>query len=92
LLCVAGQPAATALGVVEEHWLGISCVATDPTFRRRGCAQQLMAALFAWAIAHGTTHAWLQVMQHNAPALALYAQLGFATAYHYHYRELKSRD
>ena len=86
LLRVDGRPAALGLGVVEGRHLGIFCMATQPEQRRRGLAGQVLRALAQWGAAAGAEHAYLQVMLQNAPAQALYAQAGFRTLYHYHYR------
>jgi GNAT superfamily N-acetyltransferase len=82
-----GEPMAVGLGVVHSEWLGISCMSTLPAFRRRGAASALLAALLQWARRWGASHTYLQVMDGNGPARALYAGLGFETLYHYHYRE-----
>ncbi len=87
LLHIDGAPAALALGVVEGDWLGIFCMATDPAFRRRGAASAILRTLAIWAQLYDAHRAYLQVMDENAPARALYARLGFETLYHYHYRE-----
>lgn len=81
-----GAAIAVALGVVEGAWLGVFNVVTLPAYRRQGAARALLAALAAWAQDQGATHAYLQVMERNTPAQALYAGLGFTTAYGYHYR------
>ena len=53
-------------------------IVTDPMQRRRGLSRRLIAALLAWAqIRQGADAASLQVDTGNAPALALYAGLGF---------------
>ena len=58
---------------------------------RGGCARprprdaRLRVAL-SWAWQHGAHAAYLQVSADNAPALAIYRKLGFATLYTYHYR------
>ena len=65
----------------------IEAVATDPAHRRRGLARACVASLLAAARDAGARTAILQVVADNAPALALYAQLGFtAHLYDYHYR------
>jgi len=87
LLHIDGAPAALALGVVEGDWLGIFCMATDPGFRRRGAASAILRTLAIWAQLYDARRAYLQVMDQNAPAHALYARAGFETLYHYHYRE-----
>jgi ribosomal protein S18 acetylase RimI-like enzyme len=81
-----GAPIAVALGVTEGAWLGVFNVVTLPAYRRQGAARALLAALAAWAQDQRATRAYLQVMARNTPAQALYAGLGFATAYSYHYR------
>ena len=44
-----------------------------------------MAALLEWGAEQGATTAYLQVLGDNAPALALYEGLGFATHHAYRY-------
>ena len=63
-------------------------MATQPAFRRQGAAGAILHALARWGQAHGATQIYLQVMQDNQPALALYAGAGFETLYRYHYRVL----
>jgi ribosomal protein S18 acetylase RimI-like enzyme len=87
LLRCGGEPAAVGLGVVEDGWLGIYCMATLPAYRRMGAASALLRTLAIWAQLYDAHHAYLQVMQNNPHAQKLYAKAGFATAYHYHYRE-----
>lgn len=85
---IDGQPAAAGMGVVERGWLGLFSLITHPNFRRRGAATRLIHALAQWGQTHQANQVYLQVMADNAPALSLYAWLGFETLYHYHYREL----
>ena len=78
-----------ACGLVGVHD-GMAClhlIITDPTQRRRGLSRRLVAALLAWAqIRQGADAASLQVDTGNAPALALYAGLGFdMTLFEYTY-------
>jgi ribosomal protein S18 acetylase RimI-like enzyme len=82
------QPVAVGLGVVERGWLGLFSLVTQPDYRRQGAATALIYALAHWGQTHQASQVYLQVMADNAPALALYARLGFETLYHYHYREL----
>ena len=86
---VAGQVAATALGAVHGGLVCLNAVATDPRHRGRGLAARVVSALLAWAVERqGATGACLQVDAGNAPALALYGRLGFATELsRYHYRD-----
>ena len=87
LLRIGDTPAAVGLGVVEEGWLGIFCMATGPAFRRQGAATALLRTLTIWAQLYDAQQAYLQVMEQNGGAQAVYARAGFQTLYHYHYRE-----
>ena len=81
-----GQMVSCGLGVLQNGYLGIFDLVTDPDFRRHGYAETLMHSLLAWGQKQGARTAYLQVMINNPPALALYAGLGFRESYHYWYR------
>lgn len=57
--------------------LGISCVETTPTFRRRGLARDVVFALAEWASGEGAQTAHLHVFRRNTAGLALWSELGF---------------
>ncbi len=78
--------AAVARGVLVEDHLVVTAVTVDEQARRRGLATAVMAALSDWARPRGGRSCLLQVSEHNAPALALYARLGFTEHHRYHYR------
>jgi GNAT superfamily N-acetyltransferase len=63
----------------------ISRLAVRPDFRRRGLAAELMFAASSWAKERGATQEVLQVSVSNAPALALYRELGFTEHHRYRY-------
>lgn len=82
-----GAVAACGLAVQEGDMVGLFDVLTDPARRSQGCGTALIAGLLRWAQENGARHAYLQVMENNAPARHLYeAKFGFQTAYHYWYR------
>jgi N-acetylglutamate synthase len=80
---VAGEPAATGYGRLEDDWLYIACVGTFPGHRRRGLARAISARLLAWAAANGARRGILQVETKNFAAQGLYAHLGFRARYVY---------
>jgi N-acetylglutamate synthase len=79
--------AAVARGVLVEDLLVVTAVTVAEEARRRGLATAVMAALGGWARARGGRRSLLQVSEGNAPALALYARLGFTEHHRYHYRQ-----
>jgi len=78
--------AACGVAVLDRDLLGLFDLVTAESQRRSGYGAALMAHLGAWGLARGAEGAYLQVVCENAPALALYRKLGFASSYDYWYR------
>jgi GNAT superfamily N-acetyltransferase len=75
-----GGLAATALCANDAGCAVVECVATAAVYRRRGAARSVMRALETWAAGQGCDRLCLQVVETNAPAIALYTGMGFAPA------------
>ena len=80
-----GELVACGLGVVLPPFVGLFDIATRPDRRRRGLGRRVVGDLLDWGREHGATVGCLQVVPENAPAVALYASLGFREAYRYRY-------
>jgi ribosomal protein S18 acetylase RimI-like enzyme len=76
---------ATARLALVDGWGGLFAVATRPEARRRGLSRAAMAAAVDAGSERGITALWLQVVEENAGARALYAGLGFRDASRYEY-------
>jgi GNAT superfamily N-acetyltransferase len=76
---------ASGVAAYDRDWVGLRGIEVAPEHRRQGLGLQVMAALLEWAAERGATTAYLQVLADNAPALALYEQLGFTTHHAYGY-------
>jgi GNAT superfamily N-acetyltransferase len=86
-LCPAdATPVCCGRAVLEGPQLGLFDIATDAAQRGRGHATRLIGHLLAWGRRLDATRAYLQVEVDNAPALRLYAHLGFRELYRYWYR------
>jgi ribosomal protein S18 acetylase RimI-like enzyme len=70
----------------EDDLVGLYDVFVAERARGRGLATRLCARLLADAHGDGARSAYLQVEGDNAAARAVYARLGFADGYGYHYR------
>lgn len=87
LLATEEGPQGFAMAVTHQARVGFFDVLTLPSARRRGVARRIMHSLIAWSRDRaGAKAMWIQVVEANAPARALYRSLGFATLYGYHYR------
>lgn len=84
-LDIDGAAAAIGAAAVGGGYVGIFGMRTAPDHRRKGLARRVLRALLAEARALGADRAWLQVEADNAPAIALYADEGFAPGYRYRY-------
>ena len=89
VLADGGEPVACGMAVVEDDLAGLFDIVTRQERRRRGYARLLVRSLLVQAAAMGARRAYLQVLADNAPALALYDDLGFSTLYEYWYRVSK---
>jgi N-acetylglutamate synthase len=72
------------------RWVGLSAVHVCEETRRRGLARNLCAGLLEWARGHGATRAYVQVLDQNAAARALYESMGFAL--HHRSRYVRAED
>jgi N-acetylglutamate synthase len=82
----AERVVACGLGVAQDGFVGLFDIVTDASFRRLGYGRQLIQHLLIWGQDQRAHTAYLQVMANNAPALRLYAGLGFREVYPYWYR------
>ncbi|MDZ4763336.1 MAG: GNAT family N-acetyltransferase [Chloroflexota bacterium] len=80
-----GAIIAVGLGVVEDDMIGLYDIVVDGGLRRRGVGRALVSRLLTWGIENSARTAYLQVMDENTPAKALYAGFGFTEAYRYSY-------
>ena len=76
---------ATGLLALDGDWAGVRGVEVSAAHRGRGLALAVMAALLEVAAESGARTAYLQVLADNAPALRLYAGLGFTDHHRYTY-------
>lgn len=67
------------------RWLGVSCVRVAESARRRGLARAICAALESWGAEQGATRAYVEVLDDNTPAMALYESLGFRLHHRHRY-------
>ncbi len=81
-----GEPAASCVMMVVNGILYTGNVVTAPNYRRQGLAQKLLETGMGWARQSGARRAAINVAAENAPAIALYAKLGYVPHYEYHYR------
>ena len=84
------SPAMVGCGYVvidaASAYAGLYAISVMPHVRRCGIGRAITAALLSAAADGGAGVAYLQVVEENAPARALYAQLGFTEHYAYWYR------
>jgi [ribosomal protein S18]-alanine N-acetyltransferase len=71
-------PVAFAVGWDVADELHVIHVATHPSWRRRGAARKVMAALLDHAAERRARLVLLEVRRSNRPALELYQSLGFS--------------
>lgn len=83
-----GPPVGAARVALDDGWAGLYGVHVAPEHRRRGIGAALTAAAGQVAVERGVVLAYLQVEEHNTPAVALYEQAGMVTHHRYAYLRL----
>ena len=68
---------------VESGHVGIFDIYTPAHQRGKGFAAMLVSQLLAWGKNQGASSAFLQVLETNSAAIAVYERLGFAACYRY---------
>lgn len=86
-----GEVVARGRGVVHDDWLGLASLWTAPSSRGRGLGRAVVAALLREGAELGVTTAYLQVVEANTAARALYERLGFAEHHRYDYLRAPGR-
>lgn len=81
-----GRSVACGFGVIERGYIGLYDIVTDREYRGCGFGEQMILNLLKWGRAHGAEHSYLAVVANNAPAVRLYAKLGYTEVYRYWYR------
>jgi GNAT superfamily N-acetyltransferase len=80
-----GAVVARGRGAVHGDWVGVSSLWTAPARRRAGLGTAVLASLVEWGSERGATTAYLQVVERNEAALALYESRGFEPHHTYAY-------
>ncbi|MEH7828049.1 GNAT family N-acetyltransferase [Gemmobacter denitrificans] len=79
-------PSGAAFVVCAEGAAMLHALQVRPALRRRGAARNMMQAAINWAAEQGVHDFAVVVTEANAPARALYDDMGFAPVTRYHYR------
>jgi GNAT superfamily N-acetyltransferase len=81
-----GRAVAFGLAVIERGMIGLFDIVTCRAERGRGYGRAVTGALLDWGRREGATMGYIQVRSANDVARNLYASLGYAQVYAYHYR------
>jgi hypothetical protein len=96
LLSCDGELLVCGQMVIEDELVGLDDIFTAPApapaHRSAGLGRALCIHLLALARARGACCAYPQVDADNEPARQLYARLGFADGYAYHYRIINPQE
>lgn len=80
-------PVACGAGVIEQDYVGLYDIVTDPSYRNQGYGRELLLHILKWAKGEGATHSYLQVVKDNLHAMRLYGSIGYEEIYTYWYRQ-----
>lgn len=81
-----GEIVATGLGILDRDYIGIYAIHVREDYRKHGYAKQILSGLLSRGIQKGAQRAYLQVVEGNHAAKALYEAFGFRYYYTYWFR------
>ena len=81
----AGRPCGYGLAVIERGRVGLFDILVEEHARGQGLGRRLVRGMLDAGAQAGAQGAYLQVLETNAAAIALYRSLGFTKAYGYEY-------
>lgn len=81
-----GEIVATGLGILDRDYIGIYAIHVREDYRKRGYARQILSGLLSRGMEKGAQRAYLQVVEGNQAARALYEAFGFRYYYTYWFR------
>lgn len=87
-----GKIIATGLGILDRDYVGIYAIHVHENYRQQGYARQICTSILKNAKEKGAVNAYLQVVQGNTNARALYESLGFQEFYTYWFRVQSSDE
>jgi len=82
---VDGEPAALAMAIIDQDYVGIYDVITAEAYRNKGLCSYMLWQLLQQCKPHASK-SYLAVVADNEPAKRVYAKLGYQEAYTYWYR------
>jgi len=85
-----GTVVSTGMAVLENYFAGLFDLFTFIDIRRQGFGTELLNGLLQWAKVNGAKWAYLQVVDNNDIAVAMYRKFGFKKVYSYSYYAQKS--
>ncbi|MGN0362264.1 MAG: GNAT family N-acetyltransferase [Bilifractor sp.] len=71
----------TGLGILDREYVGVYAIHVHPDYRRCGIARRIVSTILMRGKEMGASHAYLQVVEGNTPAIHLYESLGFHYLY-----------
>lgn len=83
---IEGRMVASGLGIRDRDYVGLYAIYVAPSCRRRHYARAICSTILREAGRRGAKKAYLQVVQGNVSAKALYTSLGFEDFYTYWFR------
>ncbi|MET0999711.1 MAG: GNAT family N-acetyltransferase [Marmoricola sp.] len=81
----SGEVLARGRGAFHGDWVGVSSLWTRPDLRGTGLGSAVLRSLLSWGAEQGATTTYLQVVESNEAARAVYEARGYEVHHRYEY-------